>query len=136
MVNCSYWDIINGINCIHRLRKEKIHMELKIYHVNEFDTVISHLSLEETNDWYKEEYELDDIDQPLEEVEEVNYTDDGYWEEHSAEEILDILKYLINDEEVKIKKMDECYFIFVSFQDIIDNLSEYEEPYVLCSTEW
>jgi hypothetical protein len=112
-------------------------MDLKIFKMNDFDTVISHLSKEDTNEWYKKEFGLDSDEQSINEVEELELTN-GFWSECSGiVEIADIIEETKEGKEIKFKKMSNCIFIWTTFQELIElNKSNYNEPFVVCSTEW
>ena len=113
-------------------------LELKVFKMNDIDTVISHLTKEDTNEWYKKECCIGDDEQPLEYVEELDLKQ-GYWSESgSIIEITDCVNSLKDGEELKIKKLSGYLFIWSTFQEEIESLNEqnYTEPFVVCSTEW
>lgn len=113
-------------------------MEFKVYKMNDYDTVISPLSKEETNEWYKKEFWFDDEDQSIEEISELEETE-GFWEEcgHMSE-VLEILESLDQNGEARFKRMGSCMWVYVTFKELIEDSRKKNrtEPFVACSTEW
>lgn len=98
--------------------------------MNEYDIVVSNMSPQKTNEWYKKEFEYTDEEQPLYEVKEVNYND-GFWMETDIEE----LEKLKEGERVEIKKMYGGLYKFITYNDALKDAKDCDEPYVLCSSE-
>lgn len=112
-------------------------MNLKVFKMNDYDWVLSGLSREETNEWYKKEYGLfdDNDDQTLEDVVEETEKK-GYFD---GIELLELLNKIESGKKVTCKKMYGEYFIWKTFKKTIEEHiknNSYTEPYVICSTEY
>lgn len=110
-------------------------MGIKIFKMNDYDTVASHLSIEETNEWYKDEFGYEDGEQTVEEVREITDLNKGYYEELGKSIDIDTLD---EDEEITIKRINDYLFKFVSFKKVIENFENnpLKEPELICSTEY
>lgn len=110
-------------------------MKLKVYKMNDCDWVLSALPKEETNEWYKKQFDYSDEEQLVEDVLESSL-DEGYWEEC---DLLDIIGELESAEDKEFKvKTDNGYWIWVSFEESIEQIlreNSYDGPFILCSTE-
>jgi hypothetical protein len=110
-------------------------MNWKVFKMNDFDWVISPLSREETNEWYKKDLKIDDEDQPVDDVEECS-EDGGFWSECDLSNIVDAIEHAKPDEEIKVKHT-HGYWIWTTFKDMIETYKDRDitEPDYICSTE-
>jgi hypothetical protein len=107
---------------------------LKVYRMNDYDTVISDLSIEETNEWYKKEF---DSENEIKDIKECTL-DDGYWSEASLSDVVAELEFAENNYEIKAKKFSNTYWIWESFKESINRVEKngYKKPILICSTEY
>lgn len=115
--------------------------KIRVYRVNEYDWVASNLDMEETNEWYKKEYGLDEEENPLEDVRECSLINEGAWCITYDEK--DITRLGENDEAKKDISMTSIGDLkreylevlkYTSFEEMLRN-ADFEEPTVIASTE-
>jgi len=111
-------------------------MNFKVFKMNDYDTVISHFSKQKTNEWYIKEFGYDSEEQPINEVDEID-AENGFWSECGVEETAKIIEKLKENEEIKFKRIGGCLWVWTTFKELIETLNEsnYNEPFVVCSTE-
>lgn len=100
--------------------------EIAVFKMNDCDYVASHLSVEETNEWYIKNYD----DNDLEDIEEMNLDEDYMW-------------YILKDEEEynlahrdKYRQVGCEVFEYVTFKEALRRDGEYTEPYIIASSEY
>ena len=101
-------------------------MEIKVFRMNDCDIVASHLSVEETNEWYSKEYDNNE----LEDVEELSIDTNYMW-------------YALKDGEEyelaycdKYKQVGLDVFECVTYREALKRDGEYKGPYIIASTEY
>lgn len=97
--------------------------EVKVYLMGECDVVVSHLSIEETNEWYNEKY----AECELEEVCEIDMEIEEMWYRISHEEPHDLAKC---DE---FKEVYGDLFKKMTYKEALRRDGGYKEPYIIAS---
>ncbi|WIV11148.1 hypothetical protein [Proteiniborus sp. MB09-C3] len=124
--------------------------DIKVYKINDYEWWASKLNIEETLDFYLKEYNLDEDDNPIENIKECDIDKEGMW--WLTEDIEDLEKLGDNDEIVSykivhgrrirkpepgnlIRRSREVYK-YITFREAIEKNGEYEEPFRIASTDW
>lgn len=118
--------------------------------MNDYEWWVSKLNKRETLDFYLKEMGIDEKDNSLEDIMECNIDTEGMWWETTEEE--DIRKLGDSDELVsyedafKGKKRSPKFgdlwrfgseiYKFTPFREVIAQMEECNEPYMIASTEW
>lgn len=113
--------------------------EIRVYHMNEYDSVASKWDVEETNDWYSKQY----ADNDIEDIVEADLDNQGMWMETEDKEDIKRLgdaRELIS-EVGKPKSGDLILRVgvvckWVTFREAIQQDLNFTEPYIIASTEW
>ncbi|MBB6625240.1 hypothetical protein H7E67_17630 [Clostridium gasigenes] len=133
---------------------------IKVYKMNDYSFVASKWSIEETNKWYENLFD----DNNIEDIEELNIKETGMWLETNNIEHLDRLGD--SDEITSMKTVngnsvgctqfgdlctqfgDLCtqfgdlmrrsggIYILTSYEDVLLMEGDFEEPYEIATTEW
>ncbi len=114
---------------------ERKEITFKVYKMNDCDTVISHLSLEATNEWYQKECDVDEEEQPVDGIKELELNN-GFWSESNIGEVTNCVSSLEERKEIKVKKICGGLFIWTTFEELIANMQDCKEPFIVCSTEY
>lgn len=107
----------------------------RVYKMNDCDTVISCLSKEATNKWYQKECDADDEEQPIDGIKELELSN-GFWSESDIGEVTNCINSLEERKEIKVKRLSGSLFIWTTFEEVILNMQDCQEPFVVCSTEY
>ena len=108
-------------------------MDVKVYRMNDYDFVASHLSLEATNEWYSKEYDNNELD----DVKELNIEIDWMW--YEIKDMDEKAKIFINNDlsySDKYKQVGFYIFEKVTLKEALERDGEYKEPYIIASTEF
>ena len=109
--------------------------KLKIYRMNEVDTVVAHTK-KQAIDWYMD-YMGDYSDEIKEDCIQEKDLSKGYWFNLPHEKFLDKVMNLQPGKELRVANWagDPAYWI--TFQDALDNhLNEIDVPGIICTTEY
>ncbi|MBS6501862.1 MAG: hypothetical protein KH415_09555 [Clostridium sp.] len=115
---------------------------IKVFIMNEYDWVASKLDRKETNEWYKEEYGLDEEENPIEDVRECSLINEGAWcitdDERDFEKLgegLEVKKDVNMTSIGDLKREGDDVLKFTSFEEFLFGWDS-EKPQVIASKEY
>lgn len=118
-----------------------IHNGIRVYKMNDYEFFASKWSIEETSGWYKEEYGIDEVDNPTEEIYSCDLDKEVVWRETTDENDLKAIGEL---DEVKsylepipsigdLKRIGSKIYKCVSFRQALVEDGDFKEPYCLAT---
>lgn len=121
-----------------------IEKDIRVYKMNDYEWYASKWSIEDTNEWYKKEFVLDDDENPIDEIRVCNLDEEGVWMETTNEEDL---KEIGDNDEIgnvvlgkpnfgDLKRENSSIWKYISFREAIQSDLDFEEPYCIATTEY
>lgn len=139
--------ICEGLNESRKFIEENaekfIHNEIRVYQMNGSEFFASKWSIEETNEWYKKEYGIDEVDNPIEEICLCDLDAEVVWRETTDENDLEVIEQFdgvssyygpissAGDLERIGSKVYKCLSLR---QALIEN-GDFKEPYLLATAK-
>lgn len=140
----------------HAPKVKQLDVPLKVYKVNDIDTVLSPYNIEYTLEWYNKYYgdelTIDDIKEIILFVDSpsvpstvvANYQYDApdvlYWEQASPDEVKHLgTNIMVQPNPTKLGVIKNIYgdiYVQSNFYQAVEKYKDITEPFVLCSTEF